>query len=331
MPSWFREKFTLELVADAEERAPMPGVIGGGAFAKSGYEALIAAQSGLVEPWIDLGLPAIGNLTKCPRNLTVIGAATSNGKSITMLNILIAQIEAGRRVGLVGLEDSPQEIYESLISNLIGVNNRLFTKSHSMSQHQLSDTLAATDQISSWGDRLQVLGGAESTTSLPDKVAAFRRAYDLDVVLIDHSGKLQTDIKFATKSLGGCFSRMQSDSVTGGYHLIVFAQLNREAPKREGHWPLLTDLRDSGEVEIFSRVVILINRPEVYYSGLGEKCPKEDLNHVYYRVAKATRGGEVGTVTCGIAPQFSRVFECRCESLGIRCTDRAQQVSKVGL
>jgi replicative DNA helicase len=46
--------------------------------------------------------------------------------------------------------------------------------------------------------------------------------------------------------------------------VVVCAQLNRQVEQRQNHVPMLSDLRDSGEIEQHADIVIFIHREEMY-------------------------------------------------------------------
>jgi replicative DNA helicase len=72
----------------------------------------------------------------------------------------------------------------------------------------------------------------------------------------------------------------------------LLAQLSRKCDERPNKRPLLSDLRDSGEIEQDADVVIFLYRDEVYYPDTMDKGIAE------INVAKQ-RNGPIGVVPAG--------------------------------
>jgi replicative DNA helicase len=79
-----------------------------------------------------------------------------------------------------------------------------------------------------------------------------------------------------------------------GARCILTSQLNREADKRDNHWPKLSDLRDTGFLEQAADKVVFIHRPD-YYSVTEGEFGGTDTGESYLVVAK-NRHGRTGFV-----------------------------------
>lgn len=88
--------------------------------------------------------------------------------------------------------------------------------------------------------------------------------------------------------------------------VVLLSQLNRESEKRTDKKPMLSDLRESGQVEQDADVVILLHRPEYYDPG-----DRPGLAEVI--VAK-NRNGPTGTVKLTFRKEFTKFLREERES-----------------
>lgn len=76
--------------------------------------------------------------------------------------------------------------------------------------------------------------------------------------------------------------------------ILAISQMNRDNKEREGHRPVLTDIRDSGAIENDADVVLLLYRPE-YYGITEDENGNSILGVAELDVAK-NRHGAIGMV-----------------------------------
>ncbi|MHC4076656.1 MAG: replicative DNA helicase, partial [Planctomycetota bacterium] len=94
--------------------------------------------------------------------------------------------------------------------------------------------------------------------------------------------------------------------------VLLLSQLNRSCESRENKRPLLSDLRESGDIEQDADLVMFIYRDEYYCAFCSKKktdCPKGHQGLAEVIVAKQ-RKGPTGIVTLVWLEQFTR-FEDR--------------------
>jgi replicative DNA helicase len=80
--------------------------------------------------------------------------------------------------------------------------------------------------------------------------------------------------------------------------VVALAQLNRNPEERQGGEPRLSDLRESGSIEMDADTVMLLHRPELYEPGQHEGT-------VEVKIAKQ-RNGPTGEITLTYIKQFMR-------------------------
>lgn len=111
----------------------------------------------------------------------------------------------------------------------------------------------------------------------------------IDIIFIDHLGLLDTRQKFGNdknSSLGYISRMLKRLSIELNCVVIALSQLSRKVEERESKIPMLSDLRDSGNLEQDADIVLFPFRPYYYDRSLPE-------NELQLFIAK-NRDGEVG-------------------------------------
>lgn len=112
----------------------------------------------------------------------------------------------------------------------------------------------------------------------------------LSLIISDYLGLIQPTVKGRTKDeeIGEISSTAKQLAREMDCPYLMVCQLNRRCETRTDKRPLLSDLRDSGNIEQDSDMVICIYRDEVYYPNTPEAGIAEFL-------VRKNRNGPVGT------------------------------------
>lgn len=95
--------------------------------------------------------------------------------------------------------------------------------------------------------------------------------------------------------LGNCMRKLKSLAKEANCAFLVVSQLNRDVIKRfeNGHIPLMSDLRDSGNIEQAADAVVIISRPS--RPGMSKVEPrKQEDSHVVKLYMLKNRNGATG-------------------------------------
>ncbi|HLT57817.1 MAG TPA: DnaB-like helicase C-terminal domain-containing protein, partial [Limnochordales bacterium] len=88
--------------------------------------------------------------------------------------------------------------------------------------------------------------------------------------------------------------------------IILLSQLNRGVESRDNKRPVMSDLRDSGNIEEFADVVIFLYRDDYYYPERAREQGTEGLVEVIF--AKQ-RKGETRTVQLRFIKEYTRFID----------------------
>ena len=242
---------------------------------------------------------AIGSLR--PGTLTVIGARPAVGK--TALAMTIADHIASR-CGLAGLfsslEMSPAELMHRRIAATAKVSMDALTK------HQLSER--DWDRISAAHDRLasspMVVDGKEGA-SLSHIRAQLRSLARGDNpprwAVIDQLGLMDAGrAENRQVAVAGLSRGLKNLAREFGIPVLLLVQINRGPEQRTDKVPVMSDLRESGQIEADADIVLLLHR-EDYYERESPRAGEVDV------IVAKNRQGPQTTVTLAFQGHYARM------------------------
>ncbi len=252
---------------------------------------------------IDTGFFKINDMTGGlqKNNLIIIGARPAMGKTsfiLTLaLNVALQQIP----VAIFSLEMSAEQLAERLISIYGEINsNRLRNGTLDKNEWQevinVSDKLAKTPLFIADTPQLSI-------SELRTKARKLKREKNIEVLVIDY-----LQLMHGTKSKNDTNRVNEIGEISRGLHsiakelnitVIALSQLSRGAETRQDKRPMLSDLRESGNLEQDADIVAFLYREE-YYNETAENKQKAEL------IIAKHRSGEVGTIELKFKKQFCK-------------------------
>ena len=135
------------------------------------------------------------------------------------------------------------------------------------------------------------------------KTKMLKMAYGLDVIIIDHLTLLKMDKNVRRDLAVGDITRTCKIMAKElDISVILLSQLSRASEQRADHRPILSDLRDSGDIEQDADTVMFIHREDYYNRDTEEK------NIMEWIIAKQ-RDGATGIIKMNYDPERQIVFE----------------------
>jgi replicative DNA helicase len=205
-----------------------------------------------------------------PSDLVVIAGRPSMGKTAFLMAIAMNIAMNGRKVGIFSLEMSARGLVGRLLSMKSLVDNASIRTGY-VNPEEMIKLQAAGKILSSLPIYIDDTGGLP----IPEMR---RRLQDqpVDVVMVDylqliggHSNLSETE-RVTRVSL-----ELKGLSKDTKLPFVVACQLSRQVETRRNKKPMLSDLRQSGQIEQDADVVVAMYRPEVYddspeYFGYAE-------------------------------------------------------------
>ncbi|MDY0961764.1 replicative DNA helicase [Massilia sp. CFBP9026] len=123
------------------------------------------------------------------------------------------------------------------------------------------------------------------------KAKAWKRRHGLHVIIVDYLGLMTGGEGEKRHEQIGSYSRgLKALAKELGVAVIALAQLNRQVEGRPDKRPMLSDLRDSGEIEQDADIVMLVHRPEMY------EPENEDVRGYAEVLVRKQRSGSLGDI-----------------------------------
>lgn len=238
------------------------------------------------------------------RKMMVIGARTSNGKSVLAINIAWDLVLQGKKVVFLSLEMPVERITERLfcldkyVDNIELLKNGYNKHQYISSKYQefkkrglpnfvLSDCLGKD-----WNFIDQIL---QEISSKPD------------VVIIDHIQEIRGTVS-QKQAIDEHISKMRESAIRNNFALIVCSQVNRlSQTDKEDKEPQLHHLKATGFLEESADQVLLLFWPWHYDN-------EKNKNDFYINVAK-NRDGLTGRIKMFFKPEYYRLHDFAGEEL----------------
>jgi replicative DNA helicase len=138
-----------------------------------------------------------------------------------------------------------------------------------------------------------------SVGSLRLRMKRLRRKHGLALAMVDYLGLMRGEGENRTQEIGSISRGLKGLAIEFGIPIIAVAQLNRGTEGRLDRRPLLSDLRESGDVEQDADIVLMLYRDDYYNNGSPAKGTAEVL-------VRKHRNGPTGMVRLAFLEQYAR-------------------------
>lgn len=248
-------------------------------------------SGGVVKPAIATGLKALdwrlgGGLRG--GELIVVAARPAMGK--TALAMAVADHVANNTgpALVFSIEMPTEQLNTRLLARLSGIPVERLRDGSKMEDGdwaRLTPAVARMTRTPLYVDE----SGSLSLADIVSRSRAQKRRYGLSMVVIDYLGLIKLgneerhDLKIGAVTRGLKLLAKQLD-----VPVVLLSQLNRELERRPNKRPMVSDLRDSGNIEQDADIIVFLYRDEVYDENSPDKGVAEAI------VAKQ-RNGALGT------------------------------------
>lgn len=244
--------------------------------------------AGLDEPFGGVRSGVIGSLDDLtgplkPKQLVIMAGRPGMGKTAVAVSYGLGAARQGNGVLFVSLEMGSQELGARMASDLCHRAHGGVPFAHirdaNLNDFERQQIAQARDEARHLPFR--VVDTGKITISRLAMVARRHkrmmaaRGQSLDLLIVDYLQLVHPDGKArsAYEAVSEVSRGLKQLAKDLGITVLALAQLSREVEKRDDKRPMLSDLRDSGQIEQDADSVLFLYREEYY---LGREEPKED-------------------------------------------------------
>jgi replicative DNA helicase len=249
------------------------------------YEEI--AEKKTPEGLIKTGLGTIDNVTGglWPGLMYVIAGRPGMGKSAFILNIGNNVAMRGQKVLYITLEDVRKLVVYRMLARYADIDlDRLMLRNVN-SQEEYTRILEAMNKMGNKKPFWVEDASALTSEQIAQIAANHKEIHGLDLLIIDHLGEIGD--KGESKTVITTDAARNFRDIGKDLHIpvILASQLNRQVEQRNDKRPMLSDLRQSGEIEACARAVWLLYRDGYYLGEAGNE--RRDMEVI---IAKSNHG-----------------------------------------
>jgi replicative DNA helicase len=235
-------------------------------------------------------------------DLLIVAARPSVGKTTFALNLAAEHCNNGGASHIFSLEMGTKSLLKRMISREGMINGQKW-RSMAFSEGDYERVMIAIGEISKW--KLTVF---DNKRTVRDIRAAIRK-YVLDdpdgnhLVIIDYlqlilaARRERRDLE-----IGEITRELKLLAIELNIPIVLLSQLSRGVENRQNKRPLMSDLRESGNIEQDADVIFFLYRDDYYDAGVQE------AGNIEVIISKQ-RNGPTGTVELGFQKEYGRFVD----------------------
>ena len=192
----------------------------------------------------------------------VIGGASSMGKTSLGLAFCYNCAKSGIPAAVFSYEMGDTQLLQRLVSLESEVNNRYIMKGalESTELNRVDKAIGKLEGVSLFIDECK----DSSLRYLLNKIRQYVITKDVKFVLVDYLQLVKGSGTSREQEVAMVARELKNLAKELNITIVALSQLSRGVERRDGCRPTLSDLRESGEIEQASDIVMLVYRPEYY-------------------------------------------------------------------
>lgn len=229
-------------------------------------------------------------------HLIVLAGRPSMGKTAAALNV--CQVNRKRKIGFISTEQPRKEMIDRLVSIHGGIDSQAI-RTGTVADADWPKIMETYREIGEW-PLYMVDRPAPDITDVVRQSRKWKHRFDIELLIVDYIQRVKD--RSTTKrheEVGGVAMTLKNLARELEIPVLALSQINRDVEKRENKRPVLSDLRESGDIEQESDIIITMYRDEVYYERDNNKGKAE------YGVPK-NRHGPTGIAYCHYEGKYFR-------------------------
>ncbi|MCV2449561.1 DnaB-like helicase C-terminal domain-containing protein [Paracoccus sp. DMF] len=270
------------------------------------------------------GIPALDSIVPgfFPGEMTLLGGRPSMGKTAVALTLALNAAREGHGVAIASLEMTPESLAMRALSEATSEagNAVPYTsmRKGEMTEAQMRTVVTEAQYLA----KLPITFLPRHYSDVGSLVSGTRqiaRAGNLRLLIVDYAQLLRAEGKSRYEQITNISIALKALAVSLDLPVIALSQLSRDLERRDDKRPMMSDLRESGQLEQDADNVLFCYREEYYLERKrpdGDDMEELDLwqaamdrhrGALEIIVAKQ-RMGDIGTAHCRCALAMNRVW-----------------------
>lgn len=286
------------------------------------YVQLVERREGRKPYGLPVRFPAIDVMTTGfkKKDLIILAARPSMGKTSLALNFAMNVAKPPRNVPVLifSLEMDDEQIGDRLVlSELFRYRNRdgspvvtPMDYSTRLDDEQFAKTQGVFNELFNLPIYVSDKRGLTVTEIRAKARKVKAEAPELGLIIIDYLQLIKPPPGSGNRNhalvVGEIVRELRDLAGELDLPIILLSQLNRGVEQRENKRPVMSDLRDSGNIEEFADVIMFLYREDYYYP---EKAREEGTEGFTEVIFAKQRKGPTGSCYIRFAKEFTRFIE----------------------
>lgn len=231
-----------------------------------------------------------------PSDLLVVAGRPGMGKTSLLLSVVKHGVQVHKkRIAVFTLEMSTEQVAQRLVAQETGIDTQRMRSGRLVDD----EWPLFTHAVEVLGDTRLFLDDTPALTALQMRAKSRRlhMEYGLDLIVVDYLQLMSGGGRFENRVQEVSFISRQLKVLARELNLPVLAaaQLSRAVEQRADKHPLLSDLRESGSIEMDADVVMFLYRSE-----------QPEANSLVDVIIAKHRNGPTGTVQLAFKSELAR-------------------------
>ena len=246
------------------------------------------------------------NVRYYPGDITVIAGRPGAGKTAYALSFALELVKNGNKGIFFSLEMGEEQIINRLVSQISKVklqNIQLAGENDEKIRYDFTDAenellTRASGKLKEYSDNLSIISGNFSSSDILNVI----ENRDIDFIVVDYLQLLTTNKgENRTAEITYLSMELKRIAMKKKIHIFELCQLSRAVEQRADKRPMLSDLRESGQIEQDASCVIGLYR-EGYYD---EEADQNALESIILK----NRNGMTGVIPFNFYGEIQEVLE----------------------
>ncbi|WP_339216296.1 replicative DNA helicase [Ornithinibacillus sp. FSL M8-0202] len=233
-------------------------------------------------------------------DLIIIAARPSVGKTAFSLNLAAGICKNGGTAAIFSLEMGTKQLLQRVISAEGLINSQKWRRM-TFSQRDYEHALRAIGEIADWDLRIYDQKRTVQEIRATIRKLVYKQPTKKHVAIIDYLQLITPAVKMNRRDLeiGEITRELKLLAMELNIPIVLLSQLSRGVDSRQDKRPMMSDLRDSGNIEQDADVIAFLYRDDYYHRDT------EQAEQIEIIIGKQ-RNGPTGTVRMKFQQEYGR-------------------------